>query len=188
MKRLFLLRLLGSTWALLGAQTRFSAASPTRMHAASVQTPGDVRGQTPGDVRGQMSGDVRGVTVCTGKICQCHDPNGADELLAALRSRSLNIPIAEDVCMGHCTSPPAATIDFADGSCQLVAGLDETLCAMGLAPPPPRKTASDAVPAVIEVGDACADRMRASALENPTRPGWLVLGEYLGNKVRESLS
>ena len=176
MARLFVLLLLGWTSAL-----RSSAVPRSRILAANAQTPGDV-----------VAAEITGVTVCTGKICKCHDPDGADgggadELLAALRSRSLSIPITEDVCMGHCTSPPAATIDFADGSCQLVAGLDETLCAMGLATPAPRRV-NDAVPTVIEVGDACADRLRASALENPTRPGWLVLGEYLGRKVKESLS
>jgi hypothetical protein len=76
---------------------------------------------------------VSTVSVCTAELCRCQEEGfGADDILSDLLSRDLPYPIDEAPCLGACGSGAMVAIDFEDGTCALVSGLEETLFELGL--------------------------------------------------------
>eukprot|EP00980_Cylindrotheca_fusiformis_P030399 scaffold24765_cov103-Cylindrotheca_fusiformis.AAC.1 len=77
---------------------------------------------------------VTTVSICTAELCRCQEEEGmgAEDILKDLQSRDLNYPINEAPCLGACGGGAMVAIDFEDGSCALVTGLDETLRELGL--------------------------------------------------------
>ena len=196
MPSLLLLFLLGSTSALLHAPRLAPRRARTRTAAAAAAPAAE---------------EIAAVRVCMGNLCRCQDEaagGGAEALLAALRARApLPYPIEEDPCLGACGQGEMVNVEYADGSASLVAGLDATLDALGLAASARAAaavavgagaeaqerarstTSSSAVAAAVAdddgVGDA-RERMRAAARASPPpQSGWVTLGGYLAKKAQE---
>lgn len=84
---------------------------------------------------------VTTVSVCTAELC-CYVANdeedgtgiGGNEIFQNLCSRK-NLPydVHEIPCLGACGGGSMVAIDYEDGTCALVSGLDETLAELGLA-------------------------------------------------------
>lgn len=76
------------------------------------------------------------VSVCTAELCQCQgdddEDRAADALLHNLQQRNLPYEVHESTCLGACGMGTMVAIDYDDGSADLVAGLDETLVALGI--------------------------------------------------------
>jgi hypothetical protein len=76
---------------------------------------------------------VSTVSVCTAELCRCQEEGfGADDILSNLLSLDLPYPIDEAPCLGACGAGAMVAIDFEDGTCALVSGLEETLFELGL--------------------------------------------------------
>ena len=149
------------------------------------------------------------VTVCTADLCCCQENGGGKNILDHLRSRNLPYPIDEAPCLGACGGGAMVSIDFEDGSCALVAGLDNTLSELLLlketdvgtpssrvhlmenapikiAPESESKTPTS--PPAEVIGDA-RDRMRAEAAadEQKNSNPWLTAASYLAKKAGEKI-
>ena len=77
------------------------------------------------------------ISVCTSDLCQCQgdfpDGGASDALVAALRSKlDSKVPVEEVGCLGNCGMGTMVAIDFSDGGCALVNGLEETLVELGM--------------------------------------------------------
>lgn len=72
------------------------------------------------------------VTICMGELCKCQDEN-ADMIMESLVSKGdLPFQIEDSPCLGACGVGAMVSIEYEDGSYNLVTGLQETLKATGL--------------------------------------------------------
>jgi hypothetical protein len=72
------------------------------------------------------------VTICMGELCKCQDEN-ADMIMQSLVSKGdLPFQIEDSPCLGACGVGAMVSIEYEDGSYNLVTGLQETLKATGL--------------------------------------------------------
>ena len=162
-------------------------------------------GRCPLTAAGQTSSAVN-VAVCTGSLCVSQDGMNALELLRTLReqqvTQQLPFPVKESSCLGACGIGAMVQLDFADGHSSIVAGLDETLDALGLqnetpatqaAAPPITARTQDTLPPTKDhpenpVGLDARDRMRASAARRTaSRAPLAIWGSYVLQKMLGTL-
>lgn len=79
------------------------------------------------------------VSVCMGELCRCQgedpdDPPGAEFILHELQNKNLAFTIEETVCLGACGMNAMVSVEYKDGSYDLVEGYEDTLQAIGLEP------------------------------------------------------
>jgi hypothetical protein len=72
------------------------------------------------------------VTICMGELCKCQEEN-ADMIMESLTSTGdLPFQIEDSPCLGACGVGAMVSVEYEDGSYNLVTGLQETLEATGL--------------------------------------------------------
>ena len=77
------------------------------------------------------------ILVCSGHMCDCVQNDGspgAAHVLAELQKCELpdGTRLEESPCLGQCATTPAVCLEYPDGTDKLVAGLDNTLRALGV--------------------------------------------------------